>query len=326
MSLQRLIAVIAVAIALTGGDLCAQPAGKAYTIGLLFAGPPGGSILGPELERDFTKRGYNVDRNIRFERRAAQGQVARLPELVDELVGKHVDLIITAGFPAALAAKERAPNLPIVVTFSGDPVATGLVASLARPGGNITGVSEVATELSAKRLEILKEAVPSVRKVAVLWNRDDLGMSLRYRAAEMEAPRLGITTLPLGVRAPDDFDAVFFEMTHDPPDAVLMVTDILTVLNRKRVIEFAATHRLPGIFEYASLAHDGGLIAYGPDVGAILDRAADLANRILKGAKPAELPLELPTRFELAINLKTAAALGLTIPESVLVRAGDVIE
>jgi putative tryptophan/tyrosine transport system substrate-binding protein len=151
-------------------------------------------------------------------------------------------------------------------------------------------------------------------------------MSLRYKAAETEAPRLGIVTVPLGVRAPDDFDTAFSAMTGDPPDAILMVTDILTVLNRKRVIEFAAMHRLPGMFEYASLARDGGLMAYGPDVEAIFDRAAELADRILKGAKPAELPLELPTRLQFAINLKTAAALGLTIPESILVRADDVIE
>jgi putative tryptophan/tyrosine transport system substrate-binding protein len=225
-----------------------------------------------------------------------------------------------------MAAKERAGNTPIVVTLSGDPVATGLAASLAHPGGNITGVSEVASELSAKRLALLKEAVPSVRAVAVLWNADDFGMSLRYQAAEVEAKRAGMMIVPLGVHAPDDFDTAFAEMTKKPPDAILMVTDILTVLNRKRVIDFAAEHRLPAIYEDANLTQDGGLMSYGPDVAAIFDRAAGLADRVLKGANPADLPLELPTRFELAVNLKTAKTLDLMIQETILVRADSVVE
>jgi putative ABC transport system substrate-binding protein len=151
-------------------------------------------------------------------------------------------------------------------------------------------------------------------------------MTLRYRAVEAEAPRLGMSIVPLGVHAPDDFDAAFAEMTKTPPDAILMVTDILTILNRKQAMQYAEDHRLPAIYEYASLAHDGGLMAYGPDVDAILDRAAGLADRILKGAKPADLPLELPTRFQFAINLKAAKAIGLTIPEATLLRPDDVIE
>ena len=233
---------------------------------------------------------------------------------------------MTASYPAAAAAKERAGTTPVVVTSSGDPVATGLVSSLAHPGGTITGVSEIAAELSAKRLAVLKEAVPSVRAVAVLWNADDFGMTLRYQAAEVEAKRAGMLIVPLGVHAPDDFDTAFSEMTKKPPDAILMVTDVLTTLNRKRVIDFAAEHRLPAIYEYANLVHDGGLLSYGPDVRSIFERAAGLTDRILKGAKPADLPLELPSRFELAINLKTAKVLGLTIPDSIVVRADDVIE
>jgi putative ABC transport system substrate-binding protein len=300
--------------------------GKMYRVGLVSVGAPDNGILGPGMVRNFAKRGYEVNRNIVFERRAAEGQPDRLPGLVDELVANHVDIIITQSYPAAAVAKERAGKIPIVVTNSGDPVATGLAASLAHPGGNITGVSDVASELSAKRLALLKEAVPDVRAVAVLWNADDLGMTLRYQAAEVEAKRLGMQIVPLGVHAPDDFDAAFAAMTEKPPDAILMVTDILTVLNRKRVIDFAAAHRLPAIYEYAFLAHDGGLMAYGPNTDAIFDRATGLADQILKGANPADLPLELPTRFDLAINLKTAKTLGLTIPESILVRADDVIE
>ena len=300
--------------------------GKVYRVGLVGVGAPDTGILGPKMVENFTRRGYVVNRDIVFERRAAQGKLDRLPGFIDELVAEHVDVIITQSYPAALAAKERAGDTPIVVTNSGDPVDTGLAASLAHPGGNVTGVSDISSELSAKRLTLLKEAVPSVHKVAVLWNADDFGMTLRYRAAEMEAKRLGIAIVPLGVHAPDDFDTAFSEMTKTPPDGILMVTDILTVLNRKRVMEYAEKHRLPAIYEFAFLAHDGGLMAYGPDTDAVFDRAAGLADRILKGAKPADLPLELPTRFQFAVNLKTAKAIGLTIPESILLRADDVIE
>jgi putative ABC transport system substrate-binding protein len=317
--------VATAAFALLQAAALAQPS-KVYRVGLVSVGAPDTGVLGAGMARNFTQRGYAVDGNIVFERRAAQGKPDRRPWLVDELVAKRVDVIITQGYPAAIAAKEGAGKTPIVVTLSGDPVATGLAASLAHPGGNITGVSEVASELSAKRLALLKEAVPSVRAVAVLWNADDFGMSLRYQAAEVEAKRAGIMIMPLGVHAPDDFDTAFAEMTKKPPDAILMVTDILTVLNRKRVIDFAAEHRLPAIYEYANLTQDGGLMSYGPDVAAIFDRAAGLADRVLKGANPADLPLELPTRFELAVNLKTAKTLDLTIPEAILVRADSVVE
>ncbi len=300
--------------------------GKVYRVGLVAVGAPDAGILGPKMVQNFTRRGYVVDRDIVFERCAAQGKLDRLPGCIDDLVAKHVDVIITQGYPAALAAKERAGKTPIVVTNSGDPVDTGLAASLAHPGGNVTGVSDISSELSAKRLTLLKEAMPSLHNVAVLWNADDLGMTLRYRAAEVEAKRLGMAIVPLGVHAPDDFDAAFSEMTKTPPDGILMVTDILTVLNRKRVIDYAEKHRLPAIYEFAFLAHDGGLMAYGPDMDAVFDRAAGLADRILKGAKPADLPLELPIRFQFAVNLKTAKAIGLTIPELILLRADDVIE
>jgi putative ABC transport system substrate-binding protein len=321
----RRIVVAAAAMALLQAGALAQ-SGKVYRVGLVAGGAPETGVLGPGMVRDFAQRGYVVDRNIVFERRAAQGKLDRLPGLIDELVAAHVDVIITSGYPAALAAKEHAGDTPIVVTNSGDPIATGLAASFAHPGGNVTGISDVAGELSAKRLALLKEAAPSVKAVAVLWNADDFGMTLRYRAAEVEAQHLGMLVVPLGVHAPDDFDTAFSEMTKTPPDGILMVTDILTVLNRKRVMQYAEEHRLPAIYEYARFAHDGGLMAYGPDENAIFDRAAGLADRILKGAKPADLPLELPTRFQFAINLKSAKAIGLTIPEAILLRTDDVIE
>ena len=316
-----------VAAALASLPVRAFPqAAKVSRIGLVTIGALESTVLDPAMAKEFAKLGYIEGKNVEFERRAAQGKSDRLAGFIDDLVAKHVDVIVTASYPAAAAAKERAGTTPVVVTFSGDPVATGLAASLAHPRGTITGVSEIAGELSAKRLAVLKEAVPSVRAVAVLWNADDFGMTLRYQAAEVEAKRVGMLIVPLGVHAPDDFDTAFSEMTKKPPDAILMVTDVLTTLNRKRVIDFAAEHRLPAIYEYANLVHDGGLLSYGQDVRSIFERAAGLTDRILKGAKPADLPLELPSRFELAINLKTAKVLGLTIPDSIVVRADDVIE
>jgi putative tryptophan/tyrosine transport system substrate-binding protein len=299
---------------------------KIDRVGLISPGPPNLGLLGPAFVADLAKRGHVPDKTVVFERRSAQGRTDRLPALIEDLVASHVDVIVTISYPAAIAAKDKAGLIPIVVTQSGDPVETKLVASLARPGGNITGVSEIAGELSAKRLQLLKEAVPSVHSVAVLWNADDLAMTLRYRAAEVAADKLGMVIVPLGVHAPEDFASAFAEMDKTPPDAILMVTDVLTTLNRQRVIEYADQHHLPTMFEYDSLVHDGGLLAYGPNVEDIYDRAAALTDRILRGAKPADLPLELPTRFDFAINLKTAKSIGITIPQAVQLRADDVIE
>jgi putative ABC transport system substrate-binding protein len=323
--LRRTVLACSLMAAVMPGWALAQKS-KLYRVGLVSVGVPGMGILAPRMVSNFAQRGYVEGRDIAFERRAAEGRVDRLPGLIDDLVAQHVDVIITQGYPAAFAAKQRGGDVPIVVTNSGDPVATGLAASLARPGGNVTGVSDVASELSAKRLALLKEAVPGIKGVAVLWNADDLGMSLRYQAAELEAKKLNMAIVPLGVRAPDDFAVAFSEMTKTPPDGILMVTDVLTMLNRKRVMQYAEDHRIPAIYEYASLAHDGGLMAYGPDTDAIFDRAAGLADRILKGTKPADLPLELPTRFQFVVNLKAAKAIDLTIPEAVLLRADTVIE
>src|SRR6516164_9054073 len=184
----------------------------------------------------------------------------------------------------------------------------------------------VQRELSAKRLEVLKDTFPGLRKIAMLWNANDLGMTWRYKNAEAAARTLGFEIQPLGVREPEDFAAAFAAMVRDRPDAILMVTDALTGLNRKRVFEFAAEHKLPAIYEYDFLVRDGGLMSYGPDMSEVDDRAADLADRILKGARPADLPFEQPTRFRLVINKKTLETLGLTIPAAMLMRADEVID
>jgi putative ABC transport system substrate-binding protein len=306
----------------------AQQNGKTYRIGLLG----GASAISPLDARNksliggLAQRGFLEGRNVIFDQRWADGRIDRLGALAAELKTAKVDVIVTFGYPAALAAKVSAPETPTVISGAGDPVATGLVEGLARPGGYLTGVTEISTELSAKRLEILRDAVPGLGVVAMLWNADDLGMTLRYRSAEDAARVLGIKVQTLGVREPNDFDEAFAAMTRQRPDAILMVSDALTVLNRKRVIEFAATNRLPTIFEFAPLVREGGLMSYGPNQGAIGDRVADLVARILRGARPADLPLELPTRFEFVINLKTAKALGLNLPPALVGRADEVIE
>jgi putative ABC transport system substrate-binding protein len=301
----------------------AQDASRVYHVGVLANGALVGesSPLGKALINGLERAGFSLNRNLVFERLAAQGRA----ELVAELVASKTDVIVASSFPAALAAKQGT-TIPIVAINSGDPVNTGLVASLARPGGNMTGISDVSAEVTPKRLELLREFVPNLRKVAVLWNADDLGMTLRYRASESVAKPLGITLQPLGVREPDDFTLAFKTMDSDTPDGILMITDALTNLNRKRVFEYAAAHKLPAIYEFEFLARDGGLMSYGPDSDESDDRAAALVGRILKGAKPAELPFEQPTKFSFVINLKTAKSGGFEVPSALLNRADEVIE
>jgi ABC-type uncharacterized transport system substrate-binding protein len=303
-----------------------QSPAKVARLGVLSGGAPvaDASPVGAALLRGLAQHGYTLGQNLEVERRGADGYPDRLPPLVLALVARHVEVIVTIGYPAALAAKQGT-TLPVVAINAGDPVRTGLVASLARPGGHLTGISDVSADLTPKRLELLKELVPTLRRVAMLWNAADLGMTLRYRASEAGAQALGLSVQPLGVREPDEFEQAFAAMQRERPDAILMVTDTLTLLNRKRVFEFAAAHQLPAIYEFDALVRDGGLMSYGPDQDESLSRVAALVDRILKGTPPADLPFEQPTRFRLAINLKTAQALGLPIPSTVLFQADEVI-
>lgn len=325
MRRRDIVALLAgTALALPGAGLAQA---KVYRVGLLSGGPPisDTSEDGAALIRDLAQRGYALGRNVLFERRGAMGHPDQLRQLAQDLAAAKVDVIVTWGYPAALAA--HATGLPTVTAFGvGDPVATGLIASLARPGGNVTGASDIASDLSAKRLELLKEAVPALRRVAMLWNADDLAMTLRYEVSASIAERLGARVQPLGVREPEDFAEAFAAMERERPDAILMVTDTLTNLNRKLVFDFAARHRLPAIYESDALVRDGGLMSYGPDRAELLDRTAALVSRILAGSKPADLPFELPTRFTFALNLKAARAIGLEVPPSLLASANEVIE
>jgi putative tryptophan/tyrosine transport system substrate-binding protein len=321
-------------IALLGGTAIvsslaasAQTPSKIHRVGVLSSGAPldDKTPFGAALVRGLGRHGYVPGKNIVLERRGAEGRVQSLPQLVAELEATAVDVIVAAGYPPALAAKEGTA-LPVVAIFAGDPIGTGLVDSLARPGGHLTGISDVSAEVTPKRLELLKQIAPDLRRVAVLWNAGDLGMTLRYRACEAVAQALGVTVEPLGVREPDDFDHAFGAMSRDMPDAILMVADPLTTLNRKRVFEFAAAHRLPAIYELSPFVRDGGLMSYGPDLDESFGRVAGLVDRILKGAAPAELPFEQPTLFPFVLNLQTARSAGLEIPPSLLARADEVIE
>ena len=310
--------------------LAARAQAKQYRIGFLsptdFAPGSVPGRLADGVLAQLGASGYVLGTNLAVEKRGAETHLDRLPDLVQELVAAKISVIVAASYPAAAAAKQGAGSTPIVISGAGDPEKTGLVATLARPGGNLTGFSDVATELAPKRLGLLKEAVPGLRRVAMLWNANDPGMTTRYESTAAAAKVLGLAVQPLGVREPDDFGEAFAAMERDTPDGLFMVADVLTTLNRKRVYDFAAEHRIPAIYERDTFARDGGLMSYGPDPTETIERVAGLVDRILKGASPADLPVERPTRFRFVINLKTAKALGLTIPAGVLATADEVIE
>ena len=271
--------------------------------------------------------GYTLGQNLEFRSYGggADAQLSGLPQLAKDIAATGVDAVVVFGWPPANAMK--ATGVPTVVAVgAGDPVATGLVASLARPAGNITGISDNATTLSTKRLELLKQTKPNIHKVAMLWNKDDFGMTLRYQASADAAKSLGSAVQPLGVCEPDDFADAFAAMDRDLPDAILMVADALTILNRKRVFDYAAVRRLPAIYEFDLFVRDGGLMSYGADFKESLERAASLIDRIFKGEKPADLPFEQPIHYLFVVNLKTAKSIGLELPPNLLALADEVIE
>ena len=320
--------IAGVALGLAGAPLTAGAQhGKTWRVGFLSGGArtPDGAPPRP-LRQALQELGYVEQQNVVYLGRWADAKQDQLPGLAAELVGLKVDVIVTQGGPASAAAKRVTSSIPIVLAQVGDADSMGLIESLARPGGNVTGVTDQSGELSAKRLEILKEAVPKAGRIAVLWNADDPSMTFRYREVEKAAQILHVTLLPLGVREPNDFDAAFSTMTLHRPDALFLVTDALTVLNRKRVIDFALVHRIPAVYEYDFLVRDGGLMAYGASQDDNYRRAASYVHRIFKGSAPGTLPVERPSRYYLTVNLKTAKALGLNLPPSILLRADQMIE
>ena len=270
--------------------------------------------------------GYEEGRNLIVERRYAEGRVERFQEFAAELVRLKVDVVIVVTTPAALAVKNMTTTIPIVHPAAIDPVGTGLIASLAHPGGNVTGLAVLNAELSAKRLEVLKEVVPALTRGGVLWNAANPANALAWKETEDAARALAVTLQSYEVRDSKAFEGAFAMMAQQRPDALLVLQDAVTLQHRKEIIEFALRTRLPGMFVGKEWVKEGGLMSYGDSLPDRYRRAAYLVDRILKGEKPADLPVEQPTKFELVVNLKTAKAIGLTIPEAFLIRADEVIE
>ena len=299
----------------------AQPAGKVWRIGFLRAGPPPKTWV-EAFQEGLRERGYVDGQNVLVAFRFTDGGVDRLSQLAEELVRLKVDVILASSGTAARAAKGATVSTPIVFVNAYDPVGSGLASSLARPRGNLTGLATTSDDLSGKRLELLRELVPALRRVAML---SDLATgSLQVKQAEVAARTLGMQLQSVLVRSPNEFESAFKAMRG--ADGLLPLDSPLFTMHRARLIELAATTRLPTIYGYRDMVEVGGLMSYGAQLSDLYTRAATYVDKILKGAKPANLPIEQPTKFELVINLKAAKALGLTIPPSLLARADQVIE
>jgi putative ABC transport system substrate-binding protein len=300
----------------------AQQQNKIPRIGFLSVS----SVLVPDFLEGLRDVGYVDRKNIVIEWRYAEGKVERLPGLAAELVNLKVDVVVTRGTAAASAAKQATQTIPIVMAvMGGDPVKLGLVSSFSRPGGNVTGLTLQAPELSGKRLELLKEVAPKTASVAVIWNGTSPQGAGFLQETKAAAQSLGLPLQFVEVRDPADLDRAFMAVTSARAGALLTLADGMLLSNRARIIEFAARSRLPAMFPEREFAEAGGLVGYGPDIAWNFRRAAWYVDKILKGAKPADLPIEQPTKFELVINLKTAKQIGLTIPPNVLARADRVI-
>jgi len=307
----------------------AQQATQVARIGCLATNPAISTRLREAFVQGLRDLGYIEGRNLVIEYRDADGKVERLPALAAELVALKVDVIVASGTLAALAARRATKTLPIVFSPAGDPVGSGLVTSLARPGGNVTGLSAFAPELVGKRLELLKEAVPGISRVAVLWQPGAFGERTEQdtlKRAEVAARDLGMPLQFVEARGPDDFARAFSDMSRARASALAVLASNMFNSERRRLVDLAAEKRLPAVYSARELVDAGGLMSYGANLADLNRRAATYVDRILKGTKPADLPVEQPTKFELIINLKTANALGLTIPQSVLGRADEVIQ
>jgi putative ABC transport system substrate-binding protein len=319
----------ALAISLLAAPLAAdaQAPAKVPRIGFLLPlAPTDNPYLLEAFRQGLRELGYVEGQTITIEYRFAEGRAERLPALAAELVRLKVDVIVTGGPPAPEAAKQATGTIPIVFAVAGDPVHEGLVANLARPGGNITGLASIAPELVGKQLEMLKEVVPKVSRVAVLQNRSNQTYPNRLRQAEGAAKALGVQLHIAQAGTPPEIDAAFAAMRSQRAGGVLVLRDPLFLTQRTQIAALAAKSRLPAVYGFREQAEAGGLMSYGASVPIMYRRAATYVDKILKGAKPADLPVEHPTKFELVINLKTAKALGLTIPPSLLQRADEVIQ
>jgi putative ABC transport system substrate-binding protein len=301
----------------------AQDAKKIPRIGVLWPNPPATF----DFMRDgLQERGYIEGQSIKFEFRWAEGKLDQLPELARELVGIPVDVLVTLAPPATLAARNATQSIPIVFVAIGEPVASGLVASLARPGANLTGTTRMLPEMSAKHVELLKDAVPSLSKLAVLWNPINTSHRPALQAVEVVARSLTVQIHPVEVKGSAELDGAFATIFRERADGVLFIADPVFFISLKRIADFVASSRLPAIANFTEFPKLGGLMGYAPSIPDEFRHAAGHVEKILKGAKPADLPVEQPTKFQLVINLKTAKALGLTVPNTLLVAADEVIE
>ncbi|HSF06533.1 MAG TPA: ABC transporter substrate-binding protein [Methylomirabilota bacterium] len=305
----------------------AQQAGKVYRIGLLDYGSPEAGRV--KWWKAFRERLRDLDyvegRNVSFEPRWGRGNRDQLQTQAAELVALKVDVIVTASGAASIAAKRATSTIPIVSTIGPDPVGLGIVTSLARPGGNVTGLTSISSELSGKRLELVRAIAPRASRVAILWHEGSPGNQLNVKETEAAAGLLGATLQAVGVRGPEEFDRTFQLMRRDGAGAVLIVPNAMFFTHRKRLGTLALNHRLISIVGSREYVEAGGLASYATDFPHLFRRAAEYVDRVVKGANPSDMPIEQPTKFELIINLQTAKALGLTIPESVLLRADEVI-
>ena len=323
----RLALIVTLVVVIVAVPLAAEAeqAGRVYRIGVLSPEvPPPGLLEG--FQEGLRELGYVEGKNVAIESRNAEGKNERLAALADELIRLKVDVILAVNTPAAWAAKNATATIPIVMTRIADPVKSGLVPSLSHPGGNLTGLTFIPDELGAKQLQLLKEILPRISRVAALWNADNPGAIIHVREMEPAAAQLGLQLLPLPVRGPSDFLGAFQAATRGRAEALFVQDDAMVTKHRVQIVNLAAKHSLPVISLYKEFPEAGGLIAYGASPPAIYRRAAYYVDRILRGAKPRDLPIERPTKFDLVINLKAARALGLTIPSSLLLRADRVIE
>jgi putative ABC transport system substrate-binding protein len=305
----------------------AQQRGKVPRIGFLGNSTPAleENLIGPFREglRDL---GYVEGKNIVIEWRWAEGKYERFPTLIAELIASKVDVIVTAGTPSTQAYQKARTSIPLVMVAVGDPIGTGIVASLNRPGGNITGLTSMSPDLEGKRIELLKEVIPKLSHVAVLWNPLNAFHEIENKQVEAAATGSRMKVLYLGVENQEQIDDAFAQIRKERPEALLVLADRVFLHNRSRIMDFAVQHRLPGVYAYLELVEAGGLMSYGPSYADMHRRAAYFVDKILKGAKPADLPVERPAKFELVINLKAAKQLGVTIPPSMLYRANKVIK
>jgi len=313
---------------LTGGLLAAplaaegQPAGKVSRIGVVV----GGVDYTDNLRQGLREQGWVEGQNVVVLKRVWEGRTEQFPKIIADLIQLKVDIIVSSSTPAVRAAKESTRTIPIVMAGLTDPVGAGLISSLARPGGNITGLTNIFTELSAKRLELLKEVAPRVSRVAILWNPTHPGQAIAWQQTQQAAQTLGLVLFSAEVRRPEDFSPAFTAILVERAEALLVLPDPLTSFHRHQTADFAVKQRLPSVYAASYWVQAGGLLSYGPSFPEIWRRAGVYVDKILKGARPADLPIEQPTKYELVINLKTAKALGLTIPQSLLLRADQVIE